>query len=236
MRWLYRALCAALLGLVVASVALHLRGASARGPDPTRGLLAATFSAKVAVLGGAAGAAAGDDLVVQSLDQAAREGGPSYRARALRRKAIWCDFRGKGCAPEALDALDRIPAADRQPAPPDEVAVLREALAAGAEEPGAAADRVTIAPERVEPLLARLGEIRLGWFDHLLRERLYRHAGDAARADRELAEARSGAIGARAQQRGHARGRDGDAVGVSGSAGVGPGAAAWPHRERPRTW
>lgn len=190
-RWVYWLLGAVALALVVATVTLHLRETSARGPDTSRGLLGATLSAKMAVLGDAAIAGAPadpatsayGDLVRDALDKACAEGAPPDRARALRRKAIWCDYKGASCAGEALGTLARIAPKDRLPAPADEADVLREVLG-GAK----------IAPERVAPLAARLGEIRLGWFDHLLRERLYRHAGDVAAAERELADARSTAI------------------------------------------
>lgn len=190
-RWVYWLFGVVALALVVVTVVLHLRDTAARGPDASRGLLSATLAAKMAVLGDAAiSVAPADpvtspygDLVRDALEKAASEGAPADRARALRRKAIWCDYKGAACAKEAIDALSGIAPKDRLPAPADEADVLREVLGGA-----------PIAPERVAPLAARLEEIRLGWFDHLLRERLHRHAGDDAAADRDLAEARSTAV------------------------------------------
>jgi membrane protease YdiL (CAAX protease family) len=185
-RWVYWLLCAAALGLVITNVAVHLRGAPATGADSMKSLLSAAISAKVAVLADSAleGSSGGSygALVVQALDQAEREGSPPGRARALRRKAIWCDFEHLGCADAALDALAAIAAAERAPAPADEADVLREVLGGA-----------PIAKDRVAPLEARIAEIRLGWFDHLLRERLHRNAGEAAMADADLAAARGAA-------------------------------------------
>lgn len=190
-RWVYWLFGAVALALVVTTVTLHLRETAARGADTSRALLSATLAAKMAVLGDAAlavdptasAASPTGDLVADALDKASSEGSPTERARALRRKAIWCDFKGAACARPALDTLGAIAPQDRLPAPADEADVLREILGGA-----------PVAPERVAPLEARLGEIRLGWFDHLLRERLHRHAGDAGAADRDLAEARSTAI------------------------------------------
>ncbi len=57
------------------------------------------------------------------------------------------------------------------PAPADEPDVLREVLVGPA-----------LTPERARVLEARLSELRLGWFDHLLRERLHHRSGDTAAA------------------------------------------------------
>lgn len=185
-RWVYWFLCAAALALVVTNVALHLRGATTRGADSAQAVLGATLTAKVALLGDAALGGQGgtySEMVVQSLEQAERDPALPVRARALRRKAIWCAFEHLECTGPALDALAAIPAAERLPAPADEALVLREALSGA-----------PIPPERVDALDARLAEVRLGWFDALKRERLFRNAGDDARADAELARARSGAV------------------------------------------
>lgn len=183
--WVYWLLCLVALALVVVNVRLNLREVTAARPEGGRDLPTAVLAAKMLVLAGPSegeGAPAGADHVAQLLDEASKRGEPSARARALRRKAIWCDFSGAPGAKEALDALAEIGEAERAPAPADEAALLREAVGGA-----------PIARERAEPLGLRLTEIHLGWFDHLLRQRLHHHAGDEAAADRELADAREGA-------------------------------------------
>lgn len=183
-RWVFWVLGAALLALVAASVTMQLRR-SRKSADARAGM-ELTMLAKMALAGTSmpgTPADAYEQPLLAKLDQVSKSPSPQDRARALRRKAIWCSLRKLDCTAESLDALDRIPAADRLPAPADEAAVLREILS-GAPLP----------PERVAALEARLPEIRLGWFDRLLRERLYRHAGDAARADEAQAAALSSAL------------------------------------------
>lgn len=184
LRAFWIAAVAALLLLVVRTLAP--RGNDAAGEDGVQGVLGATLVAKMAVLlddqPGEVANAYGE-LVLQSFDEIDREGSLPARARALRRKAIWCDFRGLPCARPAIDGLSGIPADARAPAPDDEVELLREVVGGA-----------PISPERAAELEPRLRELRLGWFDLLLRERLFRHAGDAARADAAVAEAEAGAM------------------------------------------
>lgn len=183
-RWVFRVLGALVLALVAASAFVQLQRAGKGGGS--RATQELTMLAKMALVGSAlpgTAAAAYEDPLLAKLDQAAASPSAGEQARALRRKAIWCSFRELGCAPAALDALDRIPAEDRRPAPADEVAVLRESLSGA-----------PISPERAAALDARLPEIRLGWFDRLLRAQLYRHAGDAARADAEVRAATRSAM------------------------------------------
>lgn len=185
--WIYRALLAAVAALVALSAFLQLRrAASADDPRATSEL---GMLAKMALAAGSVPGAedAYEKPFLEKLDAAAADPSPRERARALRRKAIWCSYRERGCAGPALDALDAISPEDRRPAPPDEAAVLREILTSE-----------SLSPERARALSSRLPEIRMGFFDHLLRERLFRREGDAARADESLAAARRAAFTAMA--------------------------------------
>lgn len=183
-RWAFRVLFAVVLALVGASATLQFERAGQGGAG--QGAQEITMLAKMALAGSAlpgAPAEAYEKPLLAKLDELGRSADPAERARALRRKAIWCSLRNLGCAAEALDALDRIPAEERRPAPADEVALLREALIGG-----------PIAPERAAALEARLSELRLGWFDRLLREQLHRHAGEPARAREAMDAALRGAV------------------------------------------
>lgn len=183
-RWVFPVLGAALLLLVVASVVMQLQRAGKGGG--ARATQELTMLAKMALVGTSVPGSPADAYekpLLAKLDDAARAPSAADRARALRRKAIWCSLRKLGCTAESLDALEAIPPEDRRPAPADEVAVLREILSGA-----------PIAPDRAAALDARLPEIRLGWFDRLLRERLHRHAGDVTRAEADYQSALSGAL------------------------------------------
>lgn len=177
-RWINYVLGAVLLGFVVTNVAMVVSRSKGAGDRSAQEI---TMLAKMALAGSSvpgSPAEAYEAPLVAKLKEAARAPSATERARALRRQAIWCSLRHMDCAPGALDALDLIAAEDRRPAPPDEVAILREILCSEA-----------ISADRAQALTGRLTEIKLGFFDHLLRERLHRRAGNAALADSEMSAA-----------------------------------------------
>lgn len=181
-RWVYWLLFGATLALVALSAFLQLR--RSESADDPRTSLELTLLAKMALTGTTPGfpVEAYEAPFLAKLELAEKDPSPRERARALRRKALWCSYRERDCTGPALDALGALSPEDRLPAPADETALLREILTGDLS-----------APDRARALESRLPELRLGWFDHLLRERLYRRSGDTARADETLASARRGA-------------------------------------------
>lgn len=175
--------------LVALTIGLNVASSkSASSATSDQALVGAVLSTKIALWGRELSAAAPgpdvsasyEEMALTSLERAAEEGTPNERAKALRRLAILRSSWDRPNAEEALGRLAAIDANDRLPAPADEVDLLRSILVGG---PISAADR---------PLLeARLGELSLGWFDHLLRARLLRRSGDDAGADDALSEARA---------------------------------------------
>ncbi|MEZ4299509.1 MAG: type II CAAX endopeptidase family protein [Polyangiaceae bacterium] len=182
-RWLFWVLCAVTLALVAASATLQLL----RTAKSSNGKSAAelTMLAKLAVAGATVPGSVADAYekpFMEALDKMIAEGVRRDQARALRRKAIWCAYREQECAGPALTSLGLLSFYDRLPAPADEAQLLREALLG------------PVTPERLPELSSRLSELRLGFFDHLVRERLYRNAGDPAAADAARDAARSSAV------------------------------------------
>ncbi|MBK8254198.1 MAG: CPBP family intramembrane metalloprotease [Polyangiaceae bacterium] len=139
-----------------------------------------TMLAKLAVVGASVPGTIADAYeapLVEALDKAAASENQTDQARALRRKAIWCAYRRQMCTQSALTSLGQLPPEVRVPAPADEADVLREVLLG------------PVLQDRRAHLEQRLTEIRVGYFDVLLKAVLLRNLGDesGARAAEERA-------------------------------------------------
>lgn len=186
-----RSLFFALAIVLLVAATLGLNFASAKPTESVasdQALVGAVLSTKIALWGRELAAAAPgtnvgasyEDMALQSLEEAASTGTASERAKALRRLAILRSLWGRTDAAEALERLAQLEPAERAPAPADEVELLRPILVGG-----------PISPENRAFLEARLSELSLGWFDHLLRARLLRQSGDDAGAEAALSQARA---------------------------------------------
>lgn len=182
-----------LIGALVAlTIVLNVKGAKQEEPRSEQALTAAVLSAKIALFGrgmtaqvpGADLSTTYEDSALSAFEEAAKSEVPSDRAKALRRLAILRSLFGRADIAAPLKELEGLSAEDRKPAPEDEVAILRGILA----EP--------VTSETLPLLEIRLHDVSLGWFDALLKERLYRRAGDTKRADDALSEAEASALAA----------------------------------------
>lgn len=186
-----RSLFYAVAIVLLVAATLGLNFASAKPSESVasdQALVGAVLSTKIALWGRELAAAAPgtdvgasyEDMALQSLEEAAGTGTANERAKALRRLAILRSLWDRADAAEALDRLSAFDAAERAPAPADEVELLRTILVGG-----------LISRENRALLEPRLGELSLGWFDHLLRARLLRKSGDDEGADAALSSARA---------------------------------------------
>ena len=178
--------------LVIFTIVLNVKGAAKEEPRSEQALTAAVLSAKMAIFGrsmapdvpGGNIGTTYEDSALSAFEEAAKSEVASDRAKALRRLAILRSLFDRPEIAAPLKELESISAEERKPAPADEVDILRGILV----EP--------VTSETLPLLEIRLHDLSLGWFDSLLKERLYRRAGDTVRADSAMNDAYTSALAA----------------------------------------